>query len=137
MHLWKRCLPAALGLLLGAALAVKAAPESPDGKLQALIDRDTIKLVDKATGKEVRAMKGHVGAVTAVAFTPDGKALLSGGNDKTVLSWDLASGKLLWKVTAKAAIANLTVSPDGKTVTAVDADKAELKLDAATGKLLP
>jgi Tol biopolymer transport system component len=33
---------------------------------------------------------GHVGTVTHVTFTPDGKYLLTGGHDGTVLVWDVA-----------------------------------------------
>ena len=36
---------------------------------------------------------GHTGAVTAVAFGHDGKWLISGGADRTVRVWDLATGQ--------------------------------------------
>jgi WD40 repeat protein len=37
----------------------------------------------------------HTGPVTVLAFDPDGKHLLSGGEDRTVRLWDLATGKEL------------------------------------------
>ncbi len=45
---------------------------------------------DRATGEEVRRFSGHDAAVHALAESPDGRALLSGSGDNTVLVWRLA-----------------------------------------------
>ena len=42
-----------------------------------------------ATGKERATLKGHKGDVISVVFSPDGKTLASGSDDKTIKLWGL------------------------------------------------
>ena len=41
---------------------------------------------------QVCSLKGHRGDVTSVAFTPDGRHVLSGSRDKLVKVWDVETG---------------------------------------------
>jgi WD40 repeat protein len=41
---------------------------------------------------QVCSLKGHRGDVTSVAFTPDGRHVLSGSRDKLVKIWDAETG---------------------------------------------
>ena len=62
---------------------------SPDGKTLAIGSSDTIiRLWDISRKKRVFACYGHLGAVSSVAFLPDGKRLVSAG-DGTVRVWQL------------------------------------------------
>ena len=54
---------------------------------------NTARLWDAASGKEIRAFQGHTFCVDSVAFSPDGKQVLTGSADKTARLWDAASGK--------------------------------------------
>ena len=49
----------------------------------------TIQLWDLETSKEVLTLTGHWLAITALAFTPDGKTLVSGSGDRTIKKWQV------------------------------------------------
>jgi RNA polymerase sigma factor (sigma-70 family) len=54
----------------------------------------TVRLWDGQTGKQLKVLRGHVGAVHFLAFSPDGQRLASACQDDRVISvWDVGSGK--------------------------------------------
>ena len=71
---------------------VVAAAFSPDGSLLAAGEGDgRILIHDTATGKVVGELPGHPAPATRLAFTPDGRRLVSTCSaDLTSLVWDLA-----------------------------------------------
>jgi WD40 repeat protein len=56
--------------------------------------------------------EGHGGEVKGVAFTPDGRTLVSAGAEKLIV-WNLADGSLVREVEHPALVSSLAVSPDG------------------------
>jgi RNA polymerase sigma factor (sigma-70 family) len=77
----------------------------------------------------------HGQAIGALAFSKDGKSLLSGSVDQTVSLWELPSGKEIRRFTGhEDYVTCVALSPDGKVVAAGAKD---FRLwDAATGKEL-
>jgi WD40 repeat protein len=63
----------------------------------------------------MRALQGHGKDVRAVAYTPDGR-LVSGGSDKTVRIWNVATGECVTSIKAKGPVYAVAVAPDGKTL---------------------
>jgi WD40 repeat protein/tRNA A-37 threonylcarbamoyl transferase component Bud32 len=66
-------------------------------------------------GREVRRFLGHKDAVEAVAFSPDGRAALSGSADETVRLWEVKTGKELRLFKGHSVpVVSVAFSPDGR-----------------------
>ncbi|HDP81110.1 MAG TPA: hypothetical protein ENN21_09755, partial [Spirochaetes bacterium] len=52
----------------------------------------SIVLWDLAAGKEVKRLRGHLSHINNLAFSADGRFLLSGSSDNTVRLWNLRNG---------------------------------------------
>ena len=65
-------------LTINAGSAPARVAFSPDGKALAVGSAEALKLFDPATGKELSALAGHAWPIRSLAYSPDGKLLISG-----------------------------------------------------------
>ena len=83
-------------------------------------------------------LKGHTDQVVCVAFSADGKRIISGSEDRTIRIWDAQTG-----ITAlgplkmhTGGLVCVTFSPDGTRFASGAKDRVVLLWDAVTGKVI-
>jgi WD40 repeat protein len=95
--LWSAGSGALLRTLEGHISVVTALAFTSGGLLASASFDESIRLWDVSTGRLIRRFAGHPGAARAVAFEPDGKHIISGGDDRLVRRWDAESGAEIGK----------------------------------------
>jgi RNA polymerase sigma factor (sigma-70 family) len=110
---------------------------APDSRLLAIASSShSVHLLDLSTGKEVNGASGHTCGVAAVRYAPDGKTVLSCGEDGTLRVWETATGKELGGIELPELTRFPTLSADGRTLAVAHPDNRITLRDAATGKEL-
>jgi WD40 repeat protein len=84
---------------------------SPDGSLLAAATVDAtgageVKLWAPSSGKEYGSLRGHADFVWAARFSPDGRTLATGGRDRTVRLYEVASREDRGTLSAETAADN-------------------------------
>src|SRR5262249_54824391 len=90
--------------------------EAPPGRLSSTCGGTSLQVWDLATGQPVPPTSGS-GFGNALAASPDGKYLATGGGDKLIRLWDAATGTLAHTLQGQGgAVAALAFSPDSQMV---------------------
>lgn len=81
-----------------------------------------------------RVLGGHEGSIYSVAFSRDGKRLLTAGGDNSVRLWDAETGELIRSF--EGNVIRAAISPDGSRVLAGAVDGLAYLWDAESGRLV-
>ena len=93
--------------------------------------------ISNAQDIETVVQRGHYAAVKAVAFTPDGKYLLTGSRDKSIKLWDFESGREVRSYLGhKSTVNDIDITSDGKYFVSSSADRTAKYWEISTGKLI-
>jgi WD40 repeat protein len=75
----------------------------------------TLRVWEVTSGRELRTLAGHSGAVTGVALSRDGRIAVSSSYDNTLKVWEVASGRELHTLAGHTdAVNGVAVSRDGR-----------------------
>jgi WD40 repeat protein len=111
---------------------------SADGKTLAVSDVEgTVGLYDAERGDLARRLTVSESSVSSLAFSPDGRLLVTTSADHLVRVWDVVANRLLW-VSPGAPIGfmrDVAFSPDGGKIAAVADDANVYVWDVSTGNL--
>jgi WD40 repeat protein len=102
---WQRARNAHKLDIAGIESLVKSIAVSPDGKWLATAEENgKLKMFDMSSGSLVRAIDGHAGGATSVAFSTDSSKLVSGGQDKSLRVWNVADGRSAGSIETPAVV---------------------------------
>ncbi|KAG1726975.1 uncharacterized protein EDB91DRAFT_899684 [Suillus paluster] len=104
---------------------------SPSGELLAIATVNDIEIYNSDASKRVAHFKGHTGRNFALAWTPDGKRLLSGGDemDPTIREWDTSTWTQVGspcQASHDNHVYNIAIHPTGTHVASVSHDHVRL-----------
>jgi WD40 repeat protein len=137
IRLWE----AATGKLIGVPFPIGAHLDqsaavvfSPDGHWLLSPGRgNNAQLWDAATGLSKGSALTHASPVRGVAFSPDGRRILS-GSGKTAQLWDAAGNPIGEPISHRGTVASVAFSPDNRMILTTCLDGTAQRWDLATRK---
>ena len=110
---------------------------SPDAKLVVGVRDNIVRVWEVATGEEQFEIAGHVGRADAIAFSPDGKMLASGGRGGEVFLTDAEAGTRIREFHFhESGITSLDFSHDGSRIISGSHDRTARVFNVNNGNEL-
>jgi WD40 repeat protein len=111
---------------------------SPDGRYIAVgRTGNNAKIIDFATGRIYRTLRGHNSMVISLAFSKDGKYLATGGIDGKAIVWNVETGAKVREIAfadQKLAIFSVDISDDNSLLATADWGGLVVIWDIETGE---
>ena len=99
------------------------AADSTSGTIAVAGDDNQIRIVQAATLQTIKTLKGHRDRIRTLEFAPDGKRLVSAGNDGQIIVWDSGEDYAIrQRMEGTPAMARVCFAPSGKEMAAVGFD---------------
>lgn len=87
--------------------------------------------------QELKALRGHTGPILAVAYSPDGRQIVTASADHTAKVWDAASATYLFALSEHTApVRSVAFFPDGQRIVTGSWDQTARVWDATTRETL-
>jgi WD40 repeat protein len=97
----------------------------------------SVRVFDLASGRPLTPPMFHGGRLTHITFSPDGRRVLTSGQENVVRVWDASTGKPVARLVGHADwVKSGVFSPDGRRVVTAGEDKTARVWDAETGASL-
>ncbi|MEM6284686.1 MAG: TIR domain-containing protein, partial [Chloroflexota bacterium] len=120
--------PLAYGLALNANRIANPPGIAQDTFAKAILAPGTIRQLPRMR---------HSGEVLSVAYSPDGRTVVSGSSDTTLIVWDVDSGQALRTLSGHFdRVLSVAYSPDGRTVVSGSSDTTLIVWDVDSGQAL-
>lgn len=126
----------------GVNVHVRSVAFSPDGSLLAYGADDRVKILDTKTWKELASSENSIATVTALAFSKDGRHLVTGAINGDLVLWDWEKQTPIWKRASPPdswGIRELSIDPSGRWIAVKQPPRRPVSqwvslVDMATGK---
>ena len=88
-----------------------------------------------SSSEQLFLLEGHTDAVRCIAFSADGRRLVSGSEDKSIRLWDARGGKKLGRIAGHTGgVTSVAFAPDGQSVLSGSQDHSVRLWNVETGE---